>query len=100
MAVDRLPHGSRMRCEEKRRQVDSVAGERELGAHRGPVGQVGRSLDAFDLPQRHGAGGEARPRQQPAPRELRHVEAGSSSARQLCRAFGDRAAPAPPEDER
>ena len=79
--VDRVAHRPRVRREEKRREVDSVAGERELVAHRRPVGEVGRCLDPFDLPQRDGSGGDARPREKPASRQLSHVDLDAASAR-------------------
>ncbi len=63
VAVDRLPHRPRVRREEERRQVDAVRGERELGAHRGPVGQVWRGLEPLHLPESDGAGRETGPRQ-------------------------------------
>ncbi len=61
--------------------MDSVTGQRELGTHRPPVGQVGRRLDTLDPRQRHSAGREARLRQQPTPCELSHVDWDASSAR-------------------
>ena len=80
VTIDRFPHWSRVRSKEKRGQVDAIGGERELGSHRPPVGQIRCRIGTLDLPERHRACRQPGAREQLAPGDLSHVDAGSSSA--------------------